>query len=241
MSKIMVIDSGLGALTFAQAIYNQQLAGEWIFCLDQANNPYGIKSKKELLLLAQQFFDYALKNNIHDIFIACNTLSANVYDDLVELYPMINIKLVVDFTIAEIKKHQYHNALLLATNATINSHIYARKLEYINELAAQELVTLIENMADDNTIISYLNPLLLNKDFDLLILGCTHFPIIKPLLLKNYSCLCVDGINEMVNYYRKIVNGEFNIKILTSGDPLLCQKQMAKFFDLKMEVELWRK
>lgn len=241
MSKIMVIDSGLGALTFAQAVYNQQLAGEWIFCLDQANNPYGTKSKQELLILAKNFFDYALKHNIKDIFVACNTLSANVYDDLVKLYPMINIKLVVDFTIAEIQKHQYNNGLLLATNATINSHIYAQRLKDIDELAVQKLVTLIENMAADNEIVDYLNPLLLHKDFDLLILGCTHFPIVKPLLIEKYNCLCVDGINEMINYYREIVDGDFKIKILTSGDPLLCQKQMAKFFNLNVEVELWQK
>lgn len=241
MSKIMVIDSGLGALTFAQAIYNQKLAGEWIFCLDQANNPYGTKSKEELLLLAQQFCEYALKNNIKDIFIACNTLSANVYADLVKLYPSIKIKSVVDFTIAEINRHQYNNALLLATNATVNSHIYTQKIDKITELAVQELVSLIENMADDNEIISYLNQLLLNKSFDLLILGCTHFPIVKSLLIKNYACQCVDAINQMINYYCQRVSGAFNIKILTSGNPLLCQKQMAKFFNMNMEVGLWQK
>lgn len=241
MSKVMIIDSGLGAMTFAKAIVDYKLSGQWVVCLDQKNNPYGVKDKQELLVLGKNFLDYARFKQIKQVFIACNTLSANVYYELKSLYPDIEINSVIDMTLMAVKNNgDFKKALILATKSTVNSQIYSHNLVNSDAIAVQELVTMIENMESDSLIREYLLNSVSNFNYDIIVLACTHFPIVKSLIEKLFNCRCIDGIEMMINHYSKLVSGDFDIQVLTSGNVAICQKQIKKFFGLDMEVKTWR-
>ncbi len=242
MSKIMIIDSGLGAMTFAKAIIDHKLLGKWIVCLDQKNNPYGIKNQKELLELGKKFLDYARSQHINQVFIGCNTLAVNAFYELKALYPDIEINSVIDMTLKAIKDAgNFNKVLVLATNATVNSRIYDHYLENCDAIAVQKLVTMIENMESEFLIREYLLNKVSNFDYDIIVLGCTHFPIVKSLIEKTFNCRCVDGIEMMINHYRQLVSGDFKMEVLTSGDKTICQKQIKKFFNLDLGgIKTWQ-
>src|SRR5690554_3029700 len=196
---IGVFDSGIGGLTVAAAIARAMPSENLVYFGDTAHLPYGDKSPVALRAYSAGIFEFLKSKNCKAVVIACNTASAIGAGTVKKLagkdMPVIN---VIDPTVNHvIQNFQSGKIGVIATKATVNSRVYAKRIENKNEnlkvtmLATPLLVSMIEEGFFNNNISqaiidSYLSKSSL-KDINALILGCTHFPLIKKEVEKFYK------------------------------------------------------
>jgi len=216
---IGVFDSGVGGLTVANAI-RQVLPGErLIYFGDTAHLPYGDKSKETIISYSTRITRFLLEQNCKVIVIACNTASANAYEAIVK--ETGNMAFVVDVINPVVEHVAFHSSYkhigVIGTKGTINSGTYVSKIIGKNphlsvaSLATPMLVPMIEEgfIFDDisNAIIrSYLSKPELGH-IDALILGCTHYPIIKNQISKyfNFEVDVIDSSRIVANHLRNLL------------------------------------
>ena len=189
---IGIFDSGIGGLTVAHAISRLLPEEQIIYFGDTAHLPYGDKSPALIHSFVKNISDFLLnKENCKSVIIACNTASATSYEFLRDLhkgsYPIIN---VIDPIIeAIVEDRSLNNIGLIATKTTIESGVYQEKMGRrnpnikMNALATPLLAPMIEEGFSrdkiSHTIIeNYLSHPSF-KNIDALILGCTHYVLIK--------------------------------------------------------------
>jgi glutamate racemase len=222
-NPIGIFDSGIGGLTVANAISKAMPNETLIYFGDTAHLPYGEKSKELIKEYALGISQFLLEvKHCKAIVIACNTASAAAYEYLRDThkgtFPIIN---VIDPIVEELVANKaIKNIGLIATNTTIESKVYQEKLARrkpnakVQALATPMLVPMIEEgFAHDNisqTLISnYLsNPTL--EGIDSLILGCTHYPIIKEEINEYYKgkVNLVDSTTIVANKLKTILQKE---------------------------------
>lgn len=178
--KVGVFDSGIGGLTVLKNLYKHYPNNEYIYYGDTLNLPYGNKTKKELEVLSSKDVEFLLSKNVDIIFIACGTVSSNCINHLKNKYH-IPIYDIITPTIKYLNDSSYQNIGVIATNATIDSHIFKNNInKNIYEIKTPDFVPLIEENNKEslmNTIDKYLNEY--KNKIDILVLGCTHYPLIK--------------------------------------------------------------
>ena len=205
--RIGLFDSGLGGLTVLKTLLKKYPNNEYVYYGDTLNIPYGDKTKEELIILAKKNVEFLLSKKVDMIVVACGTVSSNCLDILKETYniPIISI---LEPTIDYLNNSNYQNILVMATHATINSHIFKNNIiKNIYELETPKLVPMIENnnLLDINKVLhEYLDNYLNN--IDVLVLGCTHYPIIK------------DYIKNVVGENTNILDMSDLIKIDNNGN-----------------------
>ena len=219
---IGIFDSGVGGLTVANAIRQILPEEDMVYFGDTLHLPYGDKSAESVRSYSVRIADYLLDKKCKLILIACNTASALAFKEVVELVSdramVVNvIDPVIDYVCsdASIKKIG-----IVGTKATINSGAYKIRLIQKNSrlevksLATPLLVPMIEEgfIYDDisNAIIrSYLAKDELSS-IDTLILGCTHYPIIKNQIAKYYDfkIQVIDSAMIVANYVKKLLKEE---------------------------------
>lgn len=183
--RIGLFDSGLGGLTVLKTLLKKYPNNEYVYYGDTLNIPYGDKTKEELIILAKKNVEFLLSKKVDMIIVACGTVSSNCLDILKESYdiPIISI---LEPTIDYLNRSNYQNILVMATHATINSHIFKNNVnKNICELETPKLVPMIENnklLDIEEVLHDYLDDYLNN--IDVLVLGCTHYPIIKDYIKK---------------------------------------------------------
>ncbi len=191
-SPIGVFDSGVGGLTVAREIMRQMPNEKIIYFGDTARVPYGNKSKDTVTRFSKQIVRFLRTFDVKTIVVACNTASA---------YALAEIEAETDIPMIGVVKPGAKAACevtvngkigVIATEATISSRIYN---QYITELnrdvtiygkACPLFVPLIEeglweDPVTDEIAKRYLNELI-DLDIDTLILGCTHYPLIRSTL-----------------------------------------------------------
>ncbi len=196
---IGIFDSGIGGLTVAAAIVRRLPNERIVYFGDTAHLPYGEKSPAALRSYAVRIVDFLKSQGCKAVVIACNTASAVAYQAAKaragKSVPVIN---VIDPTVKHVA-HRFREGKIgvIATKATVNSRVYAKRIEKANPnikvtmLATPLLVSMIEEGFFNNNISqaiinSYLDKSNL-KDLNGLILGCTHFPLIKREVEKYYQ------------------------------------------------------
>lgn len=236
------IDSGFGGLSVIQEMFHQNVITSFVYFGDNAHNPYGTKTKEELLYLSKQLIDYLMKHyEIQTLVIACNTICAAVYDELVSDYPTLTFYNILAFGSLGALLSLRDCVGVLATQATVDSKSYQMKIKKIAPdakvyaYATQEFVSFVENdYLDETILIGYL--LQLSKEIDTLILGCTHFPFLleaiqeivgQEVYLFNPAVACVNEIKES-----EPLDFLENFIFLTTGD----KNKMQKFLVNKMIV-----
>ncbi len=228
---IGVFDSGVGGLTVANAIRQVLPNEELIYFGDTAHLPYGDKSKETIMGYSARITQFLIEQQCKVIVVACNTASANAYETIVAeagnnalVVDVINP--VVDF-VASRKK--YKRIGVIGTKGTINSGTYVKKIIAKNphisvaSLATPMLVPMIEEgfIFDDisNAIIrSYLSKTELAQ-IEALILGCTHYPIIKNQINKffNFNVDVIDSSKIVANHLRNLLSETQQLN--TNPDP----------------------
>jgi glutamate racemase len=262
---IGIFDSGVGGLTVAQAI-KQLLPDEvLIYFGDTAHLPYGDKSTESILNYSKKISELLLEKNCKVILVACNTASAVAFGSLKnylgEKIILLNvIEPVIDYIH---QKKTYRKIGVIGTKATINSGTYEKKLKEkdrdieVKSLATPLLVPMIEEgfIYDDisNAIIRvYLSKRELDG-IQALILGCTHYPIIRNQISKfyNFDVEVLDSAQIVANELKKMLisNDLLNPKdkkdyrFFVSDYTPFFEKISRKFFGETIHLEkidLWK-
>ncbi|MEQ6118206.1 glutamate racemase [Reichenbachiella sp. MALMAid0571] len=194
---IGIFDSGTGGLTVAKAVSNLLPNEQIVYFGDTAHLPYGDKSTATIQAYAIKITDILLQQNCKVILIACNSASAAAYD-LIKEYAGSKAKVinVIDPAVEHIiATNGMKKVGLIGTLQTVNSGAFDRKLKgkvrEFGSLATPLLVPMIEegfvrNSISRDVIDKYLSDETL-KGIDSLILGCTHYPIIKDEISQYYD------------------------------------------------------
>lgn len=192
-NKIAFFDSGVGGLTVLDKMKKILPNENYLYYGDLKNFPYGEKSKEELIEIADKIFKFFETQNVKAVVMACNTTSANTYDDLKGKY---NLKIypIIQSCASIIAKLPISKVGVFATEATIKSGVYGNELRKHNpslevfEISCPPWVKIVEEKTQDKQesiecIKSYLDNMLQNNP-DKIILGCTHYPYLLDILSK---------------------------------------------------------
>ena len=198
--RIGLFDSGVGGLTVLKTLSKKYPNNHYIYYGDTLNNPYGNKTKDELLTLAKANIEFLLSKDVEMIIIACGTVSSNCLNELKKIY-QIPIYSILEPTIDYLNEIACQHIGVIATEATINSHIFKDKVDKdVIEIATPKLVPLIESN-NLNNISEVLKEYLVDyiDKIDVLVLGCTHYPIIKDEIKKIMGSTLILDMSELIN------------------------------------------
>lgn len=203
---IGIFDSGVGGLTVAHAI-KQLLPGESILYFgDTAHLPYGDKSAEAIASYSQRITEFLLQHDAKVVLVACNSASSSAFDLLTREFGEKVILLdVIDPVVSYISSRRFGRIGVIGTKRTISSGTYEKKIREqspgtaVVSLATPLLVPMIEEgfIFDDisNAILrTYLSGGSL-AGIEALILGCTHYPIIRNQISKifNFNVEVIDS------------------------------------------------
>lgn len=186
---IGVFDSGIGGLTVVHALTRRLPHENIVYFGDTARVPYGPKSPQVVREYAAQDVDFLLSKDVKMVVIACNTVSAVALDIVQKHARLPVIGVIMPGAVAALAATRRKRVGIIGTRATVNSNAYTnavRQLDDEVQVFAQEcplFVPLaeegwIDHMVTDAVAKEYLFPLKQEK-IDTLILGCTHYPILK--------------------------------------------------------------
>lgn len=229
---IGILDSGIGGVTVLKEILKQGINAKFIYYSDSKHNPYGDKSKDEVYSIVKGVVDYLLNRGCDIIVLACNTASAMCVKRLRSEYPDT---LFIAIEPAYKMVHDYNpsgKSLVMATEGTLNSEKFlALYHKYDNKntilLPCKGLAELIEE-GNDVKIDRYLEENLSKyKDIDNVVLGCTHYPLIKKNIRKVLGNVkFFDGslgvskelVRQLQSRDIKFSSGKFSIVFIDSSD-----------------------
>src|SRR5690606_1721550 len=215
------------------------------------NAPYGQKTKEEIIQLSKKNVEWLLSKNAKAIIVACNTATTNAISELRSLYdiPIIGIEPAIKPAAANTKTGKVG---VLATQGTLNSKKYAEaqnlypNIEFVNQIGFR-IVQLIEDgqlYSEELEVLlrSYIDPMI-DKDIDYLVLGCTHYPYLLPILNKFLpeQINVIDSGDAVAKHTYKILN-EANLlktdnlpgysKFYTNKDVAILQRFIAADFGI---------
>lgn len=189
---IGVIDSGVGGLTVAKEVMRQLPNEKIIYLGDTARCPYGPRTTAEVRRFTWELTNFLLKKNIKMLVIACNTATAAALDDIRKELNIPILGVINPGARAAIKQTKNYRVGIIGTVGTVKSGAYEKALKslnsrlYVTSHACPKFVPLVESGEYDGPIAEKivqeaLTPLL-NQNLDTLILGCTHYPLLEPLV-----------------------------------------------------------
>jgi glutamate racemase len=187
-----VFDSGVGGLSVVRELIRQAPAQPIIYFADQVHAPYGQRSLAEIRALAEGIARFLLRHGARIIVVACNTASAAALRSLRESLPDTPF-VGMEPAIKPAAEHTRTGHVgVIATSATFQGELFASLMDRfaagitVHAQACPELVPLIEagELSSQHTraaLRSYLAPLM-DAGIDELVLGCTHYPFLRPLI-----------------------------------------------------------
>lgn len=188
--KIGIFDSGLGGLVITKALINNLPEYDYLYYGDTQHLPYGEKTSGQILAYTLEAMKFLINENCRLIIIACNTATSIALRYiqqrfLPEYAPEVKVLGVVIPTVEVAAAGEAKRIGVVATSATVRSHIYQTELLKINpllqveEIAAPELVPAIEgnDFTSAEKLVAYYVARFNMPDN--VILGCTHYPLLK--------------------------------------------------------------
>lgn len=217
LSPIGVFDSGVGGLTVAREIIRQLPNEKIVYFGDTARVPYGSKSKNTIIKYSRQIIRFLKTKGVKAIVVACNTASAIALEDIIDEIDIPIIGVVKPGAKVAVEKTKNKRIGVIGTEAMINSGIYT---EFINmrdkdisveTKACPLFVPLVEEgwLKDSVTYEvanRYLSELK-DKDIDTLVLGCTHYPLLRNMVgeIMGDSVALVNPAYETAVELRKLL------------------------------------
>jgi len=255
---IGIFDSGVGGLTVAHAI-KQILPGEnLVYFGDTAHLPYGDKSAEAIKYYSGRITEFLLSHNSKVVLVACNSASASAFDTLKEEFENRTLLVdVIDPVVDYLGTRNFKKIGVIGTKRTISSGTYELKISKrspettVVTLSTPLLVPMIEEgfIFDDisNAVIrTYLSDKSLTG-IEALILGCTHYPIIKNQINKffNFNVEIIDSAKIVAGMLRDIleknnlINTKENVKDLffVSDYTIYFEKIARMFFEKDINLE----
>ena len=191
-APIGIFDSGLGGLTVAREIMTRLPGESIIYFGDTARVPYGPKSPDTVLRYSREITAWLIEEGVKVVVVACNTATAHALGDLQRDFAIPVIGVVEPGARAAARVSRSGHIGVIGTAGTIASGAYERAIHVVNDdaritaSACPLFVPLVEEgwLDDDATRLiarRYLDPLR-TAEVDTLVLGCTHYPLLKPLI-----------------------------------------------------------
>ena len=221
---IGIFDSGVGGLTVANAILKALPHEELIYFGDTAHLPYGDKSADLIKGYSEKITRFLLEHNCKAVVIACNTASSVAYDLVEEITGDHALTFnVIDPVVEHIIQMKYQKVGIIGTLGTIGSNVYYDKIKKSKPgIKAYSLATpMLVPMVESGFIHGDISELIIQKyldndileEIEALILGCTHYPLIKKEIEKYYhgrsAKVDVLATNEIVgDYVKKTLTAE---------------------------------
>lgn len=239
INTLGIFDSGLGGFSVFDDLRKAYPNLDMHMFADQINAPYGNKSVDEIKEIAYEAMFRFNQQGIDSVLIACNTVSAVALDYLRESFPSMNIWGIIDLTVSQIPEGK--SVGLVATQATVDSNAYALALPHneLKQAALVDLVGLIEGLKSDEDILASISKVDVYHE-DYLILGCTHFPLVKDLFEKISDSTIVDSKIPIKSFVKNLyMPGSGETKVYTSADPEHMREQIKALFNYDEEVFAW--
>jgi glutamate racemase len=192
-NPIGIFDSGVGGLSVLGEVKKLLPNESFIYFGDNANVPYGEKTKEQLVAFSRNILNYFKSQNVKMVLMACNTSSAVTRDIVKDEYefPVLGL---IDPTAKFVASQKAQNIGIIATSATIKSNAYKDKIlkfapdKNIFQMACPGLVELVEQEKvhteeAKKLVKKYILPLL-EKDVQKIVLGCTHYPFLSEIITE---------------------------------------------------------
>ena len=222
---IGVFDSGFGGLTVLRALMRRFPLAKFAFIGDTARLPYGSKSRRTIARYAVESVQFlAREQGAEFLVIACNTASALALDAIEAAVPVPVLGVIEPGASAARAASQTGDVLVIATDATVQSHAYAAACQRQGlralEKACPLLVPLVEEGWTNHPVTAqviriYLDELLKeaaakNLDPDTLVLGCTHYPLLRPLIEQAVppGMRVIDSAESTADAALKLINAQ---------------------------------
>ncbi len=227
---IGVFDSGIGGLTVVAEIARQLPKEEIVYFGDTARLPYGPKSTPTVTQFAIQDTEFLLRHDVKVVVVACNTASSVAVDELRSRYDIPIIGVIEPGALAAVSSTLIGKVGVIGTEGTITSHAYRERIRQLDseiEIVEQScplFVPLAEEGWTDREITlviahEYLTPLR-DAGVDVVVLGCTHYPILKQTIQKVFgpSVTLIDSAEETARDVAQVL-AEFGIANDSGEEP----------------------
>src|SRR6185437_15745295 len=216
--SIGVFDSGFGGLTVLKALLEVIPDADFLYFGDTARLPYGSKSAETVARYACEATKFLEQEGAKMLVIACNTATALAFDQIRQASSVPVVGVIEPGAEQARLASRERKIVVIGTDATVSSHAYKKALSAMNvearEKACPLLVPLVEEGWIDHPVTEQVARIYLNEAFsdgfasaDVLLLGCTHYPLLKPLLQRvapNHVTL-VDSAESTALAVQKII------------------------------------
>ncbi|MGB1249250.1 MAG: glutamate racemase [Candidatus Promineifilaceae bacterium] len=253
---IGVFDSGVGGLSVLRYMWRELPYEDVVYVADQANIPYGPQSAENIRRYAYQITQYLLKtHHCKLIAIPCNTATAKAINFLREQFPDVPIVGIEPAVKPGAKATRSGKVGVLATFGTFESQRYVSLMQRYAadvELFGNPCVGLVPLIEEGNlaAAVRLLRPILLpmlQQNIDTLVLGCTHYPFVTPLIreIVGNDITIIDPAPAVARQVRRMIEAHCEkavpgvgvTRFFTTGDKQQFAKQLATLLDRYPPVE----
>ena len=205
---IGVFDSGFGGLTVLKALLKRMPAARYVFLGDTARLPYGSKSQRTIARYASESAQFLVEEQGAEyLVIACNTASALALEAITDSVPVPVLGVIEPGAAAAAGNSSTKDVMVIATEATVASHAYAAACRAQGLRAVEKACPLLVPLVEEGWVESpvtaevvriYLAELLeeawtAGQIPDALVLGCTHYPLLRPMIERVVGELAPEG------------------------------------------------
>jgi glutamate racemase len=254
-APIGVFDSGLGGLTVAHAIMRQLPGESLVYFGDTARVPYGPKSPDTVRRYSGEITSFLIEQGVKAIVVACNTATAHALPMLRDTLDVPVIGVVEPGARAAVRATRTGHIGVIGTAGTIRSEAYVRAIRAesadatVIALPCPLFVPLVEEgwtSHDATRLIAreYLAPFI-GDAVDTLVLGCTHYPLLKPMIAEivGPDVRLIDSAEETAADTRRMLaanelesrDGEASYRFIASDDPKQFLTLGRRFFGGSIE------
>lgn len=254
---IGVLDSGVGGLTVVRELMRQLPHEEVIYIGDSARAPYGPRPARQILEYTWQLVNFLLSKDVKMIVIACNTATAVALEEIKKEIDVPILGVILPGSRAAIKSTKTDKVGVIGTKMTIESDSYRKvinlkspKIE-VYSLACPRFVPLVESNEVNSALakkVIYESLQELTGKVDTLVLGCTHYPLLRPIIqnvmgtgvkLIDSGAETVSDISMLLDYFQ--INGiekeTLNHKFYTTANVQSFKEIADTWLNQDVEVE----
>jgi len=220
MKAIGIFDSGVGGLTVAKEIIRQLPCEDIVYFGDTARVPYGIKSRETVIRFSIENILFLLKEDVKLICVACNTVSSVALPVMKHHFKVPIVGVITPGAREAVYASQNKRIGVIGTKGTIKSRTYENEIKQLDPkvkvfaLACPLFVPFVEEGWLNGRVVrevvsTYLKPLK-TAGVDTVILGCTHYPLLKPVIqeILGKKVTLIDSAQQVAIEVKKILASE---------------------------------
>lgn len=214
------LDSGVGGLTVVKELMRQLPYENIVYIGDSARAPYGPRPAEQIREYTWELVNFLLTKNVKMIVFACNTATAVAWEEVKEALSIPVLGVILPGSSAAIKSTVNGKVGVIGTPMTVKSDIYHQKIEllapqvHVTSLACPKFVPIVESNETNSSVakkVVYETLAPLVGQVDTLVLGCTHYPLLRPIIqnvmgpnvkLIDSGAECVRDISVLLNYFQ---------------------------------------